>query len=82
MQIICPFMARVNHIEALLYEDHIGAIKMFGTSNHGGPKSFTLVKDQALCIKAAYEESDRILEVTPIIIDEKRILDGSKIFEI
>ena len=49
-----PFVARVNHAEALLYEDHIGHVKLFGTNKHGGPESFTFVKDQALNIKVVY----------------------------
>ena len=76
-----PFMVRVNHVEALLYEDHIGQIKLFKISKHGGPKSFTFIKDQALDIKAIYEESDRISEVTLIIIDED-VLDRTTISEI
>ena len=43
-------MARVNHVEALLYEDHIGTVKMFGMIKHRGLKGFTFVKDQALDI--------------------------------
>ena len=76
-----PFVAKVNHVEALLYEDHIGPVKLFGTSKHGGLEGFTFVKGQALDIKVTYEESDRISEVTPIIIDEEVVLDENTILK-
>ena len=77
-----PFVARVNHVESLLYEDHIRPIKMFGTSKHGGPEVFMFMNDQALDISFLYEESDRILETTLIIADEESVLNGSTIFEV
>ena len=40
-----PFVARVNNAEALLYEDHIGPVKLIGTSKYGGPESFMFLKD-------------------------------------
>ena len=66
-----PFMARVHSAEALLYEDHIGPVKLIGTNKHGGPESFTFLKDQTLDVKAAYNDHDQISLVTPIIINEE-----------
>ena len=43
-----PFVARVHSAEALLYDDHIGPVKLIGTNKHGGPETFTFLKDQAL----------------------------------
>ena len=74
-------MARVHSAEALLYEDHIGPVKLIGTNKHGGPESFTFLKDQALDVKAAYDNNDRISLVTPIIIDEE-VLNGATLSEI
>ena len=76
-----PFMVRVHSTEALLYEDHIGPVKLIGINKHGGPKSFTFLKDQALDAKAAYDDNDRISLVTPIIIDEE-VLNGTTLSEI
>ena len=70
-----PFMARVNKVEALLYEDHIGPVKLIGTSKHGAPESFTFFKDQALDAKAVYDDNDRTSLVTPIVINEE-LLNG------
>ena len=53
-----PFVARVNNAEVLLYENHIGPVKLIGTSKHGGPESFTFLKDQALDATAAYKDND------------------------
>ena len=66
-------MARVNNAEALLYEDHIGPVKLIGTRKHSGPESFTFLKDQALDAKAAYNNNDRTSIVTPIVINEEVI---------
>ena len=74
-------MARVNSAKALLYEDHIGPVKLIGTSKHGGPESFTFLKDQAVDVKAAYDDNDQISLVTPIIIDEE-ILNGTAPFQV
>ena len=76
-----PFVARVHNAEALLYEDHIGPVKLIGTNKHGGPESFTFLKDQALDIQTAYENNDRISPMTPIIIDEE-VLNGTTLSEI
>ena len=64
-------MTRVNNVEALLYEDHIGPVKLIETSKHGGPESFTFFKDQALDAKATYKDDNRISVVTPIVIVEE-----------
>ena len=68
-------MVRVHDTEALLYEDHIGPVKLIRMNKHGGPKNFTFLKDQALDAEAAYDDNDRISPVTPIIIDEE-VLNG------
>ena len=68
-------MARVNNAKALLYEDHIDLVKLIETSKYGGPESFTFLKDQALDAKAAYDDNDRTLLVTLIVINEE-VLDG------
>ena len=70
-----PFIARVNGAEAMLYEDHIGLVKLIGMNKHGGPESFMFFKDQALDAKAAYDDNDRISLVTLIVIDEE-VLNG------
>ena len=75
------FVARVNYVKTLLYKDHIGPVKLIRTNKHGGPKIFTFLKDQALDAEAAYEESDQISMVTPIVVD-KEILNGITILEI
>ena len=76
-----PFIARVNNVEALLYEDHIGPVKLIGTSKHRGPNSFTFLKDQALDAKATYDDNNQTSMATPIIID-KEILNGTTLLEI
>ena len=76
-----PFVARVHGVEALLYEDHIGPVKLIGMNKHGGPETFTFLKDQALDVKAAYDDNYWISPVTPIIIDEEA-LDGTILSEI
>ena len=58
------FVVRVHSPEALLYEDHISLVKLIGTNKHGGPESFTFLKDQALDVKATYDDHDRISLVT------------------
>ena len=50
---------------------------MFRTSKHRRSEGFTFVKNQALDIKATYNDKDRTLETTPIIVDEESILNGS-----
>ena len=40
-----PFIVKVNHFDAFLYEDNIGAVKMFGVNKHGGLEGFTFLKD-------------------------------------
>ena len=62
-------MARLHGAEALLYEDHIGPVKLIRMNKHGGPEDFTFSKDLVLDVKAAYGDNDRISPVTPIIID-------------
>ena len=74
-----PFVARVHGAEALLYEDHVGPVKLIGMNKHGGPEDFTFLKDRALDFKATYD--DRISPVTPIIIDQED-LDGTILSEI
>ena len=76
-----PFVARVNNAEALLHEYHTGPVKLIGTSKHEGLKSFTFLKDQAVDVKAVYDDNDRTSLVTPIIID-KEILNGTTPFEV
>ena len=76
-----PFVARVNSVKALLYEDHIGSVKLIGMNKHGGPESFTFLKDQALDSKVTYNDNDRISLVTSIIIDEE-VLNGTTLSEI
>ena len=46
-----PFIAKVNTIDALLYEDHIGPVKMFGFSKYGRPKNFTFKKSEFLALE-------------------------------
>ena len=58
-----PSVARVNHFEALLYKNHIGLVKMFGTNKHERLEGFNFLKDQVLNIKVAYEGNDRIWEM-------------------
>ena len=74
-----PFVARVHGVEALLYEDHIGPVKLIGMNKHGGPEDFTFLKDRALEVKAAYD--DRISQATPIMINEED-LDGALLSQI
>ena len=76
-----PFMARVHGAEVLLYEDHIGPVKLIEMNKHGGPESFTFLKDQALDAKATYDDNDRISLVTSIVIDEE-VLNGVILSEI
>ena len=76
-----PFVAKVHGAEALLYEDHISPVKLIGMNKHGGPESFTFLKDQALDAKAAYDDNDQISLLTPIIIDEE-VLNGVTLSEI
>ena len=76
-----PFVVRVHGAEALLYENHIGPIKLIGMNKHGGPESFTFLKDQALDAKATYDDNDRISLVTLIIIDEE-VLNGITLSDI
>ena len=71
-----PFVARVHSVEAIIYEDHIGPVKLIGMNKHEGPKSFTFLKDQALDAKAAYDDNNRTSLATPIIID-KEVLNGT-----
>ena len=72
-------MARVHGVEALLYEDYIGPVKLIGMNKHGGPEDFTFLKDRALDVKVAYD--DRISPVTPIMINEKDF-DGTLLLQI
>ena len=65
----------------LLYEDHIGPVKLIRTNKHGGPESFTFLKDHALDAKAAYDDNDRTSLVTPIIVDEE-VFNGTTLLEI
>ena len=76
-----PFVVGVNNAKALLYEDHIGPVKLIRTSKHRGSESFTFLKDQALDAKAAYEDNDRILIVTLIVIDVE-VLNANTLSEI
>ena len=60
-----PFVAKVNTVDVLLYEDHIGPVKMFGLSKYGRPENFTFEKSEFLALEGCYK-IDRTSEESPI----------------
>ena len=71
-----PFKAKVQTIDALLYEENIGPIRLFGLDKRGRPSSITCIKKPIKNLMVYHEGSVRMEKESPIEIIEQEMIAG------